>query len=147
MIVLLVIGIVHRWWKSLASKFKGLLGNYIWPGHASTHSFRKGSGTYSQSGTTCPPSVSSTATGSLGHVLDLYWHIPEPGDCYLGWVLAGLDPNDASFGARDRKNYTAAFRIRFWGVSVSCRYSRTSSVGYLYCFLLIGQYSVIQVLF
>ncbi|KAI2510970.1 hypothetical protein MHU86_3442 [Fragilaria crotonensis] len=86
----------------LFSKFKGLLGNYIRPGHASTHSFRKGSGTYSQSGTTCPPSVSSTANRgewSLGHVLDLYWHIAEPGDCYLGRILAGLDPNDASFGA------------------------------------------------
>jgi hypothetical protein len=30
--------------------------------------------------------------------LDIYWHIAEPGDCYLGRILVGLDPNDASFG-------------------------------------------------
>ena len=86
----------------LFSKYKGVLENYIRPGHASTHGIRKGGGTHSQSGTTCPPSASSTAQRgewSLGHIFDIYWHIAAPGDCYLGRVLAGLDPNDASFGS------------------------------------------------
>jgi hypothetical protein len=46
--------------------------------------------------------VSSTANRgewSLGRILDIYWHIAEPGDCYLGRILYGLDPNDASFGS------------------------------------------------
>ncbi len=33
-----------------------------------------------------------------GKVLDLYWHFSEPGDTYLGRILAGLDPNDKTFG-------------------------------------------------
>jgi len=34
---------------------------------------------------------------TLGHVLDLYWHFSEPGDVYLGRVLAFLQPNSPSF--------------------------------------------------
>jgi hypothetical protein len=34
----------------------------------------------------------------MGKVLDLYWHFSEPGDTYLGRILAGLDPNDKTFG-------------------------------------------------
>jgi hypothetical protein len=30
-------------------------------------------------------------------VLDLYWHFAEPGDTFLGRVLAGLDPNGEEF--------------------------------------------------
>ena len=94
----------HRYCAQLAelfTKYKGMLENYIRPGHASSHSTRKGSGTFAQSGTTCPAPISSTAgrgEWSLGPILDLYWLIAEAGDCYLGRILAGLDPNDASFG-------------------------------------------------
>ena len=31
-------------------------------------------------------------------MLDVYWHFSEPGDHYLGRVLAGLDPNEPEFG-------------------------------------------------
>jgi hypothetical protein len=85
----------------LFQKYKDQLGAYMRPGHASTHSIRKGAGTHALSGTTCPPSVSSTANRGewlLGHILDIYWHIAKPGDCYFGRILVGLDPNDASFG-------------------------------------------------
>jgi hypothetical protein len=40
----------------------------------------------------CPPPVSSIAARgewSLGRVLDLYWHFAEPGDTFLGCILAG----------------------------------------------------------
>jgi hypothetical protein len=77
------------------------LVNYIRPTRANTHSIRKGSGTYSQAGTTCPPPISSTAgrgEWSLGKILDIYWHILEAGDNYLGRILAGLDPMSDDFG-------------------------------------------------
>ena len=34
----------------------------------------------------------------MGKVLDVYWHFSEPGDHYLGRILAGMDPKMASFG-------------------------------------------------
>jgi hypothetical protein len=34
---------------------------------------------------------------SMGSVLDVYWHFSEPGDHYLGRILAGLDPKKSSF--------------------------------------------------
>jgi hypothetical protein len=33
----------------------------------------------------------------MGKVLDVYWHFSEPGDQYLGRILAGLEPNSAQF--------------------------------------------------
>ena len=35
----------------------------------------------------------------MGKILDLYWHFAEPGDTYLGRILAGMDPNQESFGS------------------------------------------------
>lgn len=77
-----------------------ILGQYIRPNHANTHSIRKGSGTYSQSGTTCPPPATATAgrgEWSLGRVFDLYLHLADPADAYLGRILVGLDPNNENF--------------------------------------------------
>ena len=69
--------------------------------HANVHGVWKGSATKAVSGTTCTPSIASIANRgewSLGLVLDVYWHFSEPGDHYLGRVLAGLDPNEPDFG-------------------------------------------------
>ena len=33
----------------------------------------------------------------MGKVLDVYWHCAEPGDCYLGRILAGLDAMKPKF--------------------------------------------------
>jgi hypothetical protein len=85
----------------LFKKYKDRLKQYIHVDHANTHGVHKGSATSASSGTTCPPPVSSLAARgewSLGHILDLYWHFAEPGDAYLGRVLAGLDPNGEEFG-------------------------------------------------
>jgi len=74
---------------------------YIRPDHANSHGIRKGSGTHASSGTTAPPPVSSIAARgewTLGKVLDVYWHFSEPGDTYLGRVLAFLNPSSPEFG-------------------------------------------------
>jgi hypothetical protein len=49
---------------------------------------------------TCPPPIPSIARHgewSMGSVLDVYWHFAEPGDHFLGRILAGLDPKKSSF--------------------------------------------------
>ena len=68
--------------------------------HANAYGLRKGSATRATSGTTCPPPIPSIARRgewSMGTVLDVYWHFSEPGDHYLGRILAGLDPLKESF--------------------------------------------------
>jgi hypothetical protein len=65
-----------------------------------SHGTRKGAGTYSTSGTTFPPPLSSVAhpgDWSQGHVFDVYLQFADPGDQYLGRILAGLDPNTSDF--------------------------------------------------
>jgi hypothetical protein len=85
----------------LFKSFRDKLVQFIRADHANTHGIQKGSATKASSGTTCPPPVSLIASRgewSMGKVLDLYWHFSEPGDTYLGRILAGLDPNDKTFG-------------------------------------------------
>jgi hypothetical protein len=43
-------------------------------------------------------SIAARGEWSLGHVLDLYLHFAEPGDTFLGCILAGLDPSSEEFG-------------------------------------------------
>ena len=45
------------------------------------------------------PSVARRGEWSMGKVLDVYWHCAEPGDSYLGRVLAGLNPLSPDFNA------------------------------------------------
>ena len=35
----------------------------------------------------------------MGDMLYIYWHFSEPGDHFLGGVLAGLDPNESELAA------------------------------------------------
>ena len=68
--------------------------------HANAHGWLKGAATYATSGTTCPPPIPSVARRgewSLGKVLDVYWHCAEPGDNFLGRVLAGLNALKSTF--------------------------------------------------
>ena len=84
----------------LFTQYADQLKQFICVDHANTHGICKVSATKVSSGTTCPPPVSSIATRgewSLGHILDLYWHIAEPGDTFLGRVLAGFDPNGEEY--------------------------------------------------
>ena len=62
---------------------------------------RKGSCYIFITGTTVPPSLISVVLRgewSMGKVFDVYLNFAECGDNYLGRILAGLDPNDISFG-------------------------------------------------
>lgn len=84
----------------LFRKHADALQAFIRANHANAHGIRKGSATSASSGTTCPPPVSSIAARgewSLGKVLDLYWHFAEPGDHYLGRILAFLDETSEKF--------------------------------------------------
>jgi hypothetical protein len=93
----------QRYCGQLTELFKSNAENlkaYIWAGHTNSHGIRKGSAAAVTSGTTLPPPTSSIAARgdwSLGQILDIYWHLSEPGDHYLGRCLAGLDPNSADF--------------------------------------------------
>ena len=85
----------------IIKKKNGVVELHIRVEHANAYGLRKGSATYATSGTTCPPPISSIARRgewSLGKVLEVYWHFAEPGDHYLGRILAGLDPSSPNFG-------------------------------------------------
>ena len=43
------------------------------------------------------PSVARRGEWSMGKVIDVYWHFSEPGDNYLGRVLAGLNALSPEF--------------------------------------------------
>jgi hypothetical protein len=77
------------------------LMHHMDPTNFNPYGLRKGSATHACSGTTAPPSLPSIARRgewSISQVLDVYWHFCSIGDHYLGRILAGLDPNDSSFG-------------------------------------------------
>ena len=85
----------------IIKKNKEVVSKHIRLSHFNAYGMRKGSATLATSGTTCPPPISSIARRgewSMGAVLDVYWHFSEPGDHYLGRILAGLDPCGTNFG-------------------------------------------------
>ena len=79
-----------------------IVHRYVRPKHDAVCGIRKGSASHAAAGTTCPPPIPSVAhrgEWSMGKVLDVYWHFSEPGDTYLGRILAGYDPNNNTFGS------------------------------------------------
>ena len=84
----------------IVEKFEDCVSCFIRCDRANSHGIRKGGSRHASSGTTCPPSLVSVALRgewSMGKVFDIYFKFGEFGDHYLGRVLAGLDPNSASF--------------------------------------------------
>ena len=66
----------------------------------STHSWRKGSATAAQSGTTCgssTPSFMHRGDWTMG-VLDRYFKFADAGDHYIGRLMAMMDPHSTRFG-------------------------------------------------
>ena len=73
---------------------------YSHPGHVSSHGTREGAAIEATSGTTLPESLASISNRgewSLSTVIDIYLGFSEPGDQYLGFILAGFSPNSATF--------------------------------------------------
>ena len=65
-----------------------------------THSVRKGSATYTASGSTACPSISAIhrrAGWSMGKVLDIYIRYEDAGDQHVGRTASGLPPLSAEF--------------------------------------------------
>jgi len=89
----------NRFCTQMSELFKtqmDVVQTFIQKDRASVHGIQKGSGTIATSGITLPPSILSVANRgdwSMGKVLDVCWHFSEPGDTYLGRVLAGFDPS------------------------------------------------------
>ena len=70
------------------------------PERIGAHSARKGSATHLTAGTLNPPPLPSVAhrgEWSQGTVQDIYFNFAQPGDHYIGRMLAGLDPNSTRF--------------------------------------------------
>ena len=93
----------HNFCNRLAAvikKYSEVVANYIRCERANSHGIRKGGSRHATSGTTCPPSLVSVALRgewSMGKVFDIYFKFGTSGDEYLGRILAGLNPNNASF--------------------------------------------------
>ena len=76
------------------------VANHMSASNFNAYGFRKGAATYAVSGTTSVPFIPSIARRgkwSIGSIQDDYWHFGSVGDHYLGRILAGFDPHDASF--------------------------------------------------
>lgn len=84
----------------MGKKIRSKISEFIRLDHFDPYGLRKGSSTHASTSTTAPPPVPSIVLRgewSLGEVLDIYWKWAEAGDQYLGRVLAGFQPNSASF--------------------------------------------------
>jgi hypothetical protein len=76
------------------------IATFACPERIQRHSTRKGSATHVTSATTEPPPLPSVARRgewSQGAIWDVYLQFAEPGDHYLGRMLAGLDSTLPSF--------------------------------------------------
>ena len=88
--------------KKMYKKNKLLIEEFVRSGHFNPHGKRKGAAVCASSGTTLPASLAAIANRGewmLGMTFDVYLGFAEPGDQYLGRILAGLLPNSSEFAA------------------------------------------------
>ena len=84
----------------LARENMGKIEEFVRSDHFKIHGIRKGSAIYATSGTTLPASLAAVANRGewkVSIMFDIYLGFAEPGDQYLGRILAGLNVNDDSF--------------------------------------------------
>ena len=93
--------------KRFTARLRTLVSNHCeeiktWavPERIKGHSSRKGTATYLTAATLNPPPLPSIAhrgEWSQGKVQDIYFNFAQPGDHYVGRMLAGLNPTSPSF--------------------------------------------------
>ena len=86
--------------RSTVMSHSDIVSQWAVPARIGSHSARKGSATHLTAGTLNPPPLPSVAhrgEWSQGTVQDIYFNFAQPGDHYIGRMLAGLDPNSTSF--------------------------------------------------
>ena len=93
----------HRYCEQIKHLYKqnsALIEEYVRAGHFNPHGTRKGAAVCASSGTTLPASLAAIANRgewTISMVFEVYLGFAEPGDQYLGRLLAGLLPNTAEF--------------------------------------------------
>ena len=81
-------------------KHKEEIEEYIRANHFNPDGTRKGAAICASSGTTLPASLAAIANRgewTVSMMFKIYLGFAEPGDQYLGRLLAGLNPNKATF--------------------------------------------------
>jgi hypothetical protein len=76
----------------LLTEYMEKVMEFVRPGHANRHGFRKGVASYSTSVTTFPASLVSVARRgewTQGSIFDIYFQFAEPGEQYLGRLNCG----------------------------------------------------------
>ena len=100
------------------------VSQWVRPTNASCHGNRKGATTHAGTQTIAAPplgSICRRAEWKLGQILEIYMNFGDAGDRYLGRILAGLDPNYATFAIApphwtcppDDEDLTAALSLAF----------------------------------
>ena len=86
--------------RKIYEKQKETFDEYTRKGHFNPHGTRKGAAIRASSGTTLPASLAAIANRGewkVSMMFEMYLGFAEPGDQYLGRLLAGLSPNCSSF--------------------------------------------------
>ena len=86
--------------KDIYTKNRDLIEEFVRAGHFNPHGTRKGAAVCASSGTTLPASLAAIANRgewTINMMFEVYLGFAEPGDQYLGRLLAGLLPNSADF--------------------------------------------------
>ena len=93
----------HRYCEAIKALYKnnqGIIEEFVRAGHFNPHGTRKGAAVCASSGTTLPASLAAIANRgewTISMMFEVYLGFAEPGDQYLGRLLAGLLPNSAEF--------------------------------------------------
>ena len=93
----------HRYCNQISKMYqehKEEIEEYVRANHFNPHGTRKGAAVCASSGTTLPASLAAIANRgewTISMMFEIYLGFAEPGDQYLGRLLAGLLPNSADF--------------------------------------------------
>ena len=93
----------HRYCEQIKKVYndnQALIEEYVRAGHFNPHGTRKGAAVCASSGTTLPASLAAIANRgewTISMMFEVYLGFAEPGDQYLGRLLAGLLQNSAEF--------------------------------------------------